>query len=229
MKKLICLITLLLCFLFTVSVVKAEEIENKEPTEEITEVETVETTEVDDTTEVEPTDQEINDEVEKIKEDAENKLKAWMDEKFNNANLTSWVLTIFNALTSTAFLTALLGVVVKYSKYKGKNTDVIIDEVKAQVGEYLKERFDNLSEVEIKKLIQALDDLKESNEVMMKVLVLAQDKTSQGKVALLDYLGSKTESKEVKEQAEQVKGKLENEEKEKQEAVEKIKEYKEIF
>ena len=72
----------------------------------------------------------------------------------------------------------------------------------------LKENFDKLSAKEISKITKAITELEKSNETIMKVLVLMQDNTAKGKAALIEYLGSKTESEEVKQAVEVVNEKL---------------------
>jgi len=153
-------------------------------------------------------------------------VKAWLNQHLDKqmvANIITWC-------SEAGVLTGLLGIYIKYRKFKYKTLEDLVNLVKAEVGKYLTEAFNNLSEEKIKKLEGAVETLEQSNETMMKVLVLMQDSTKAGKVALLDFLGSKTNSKEVKEAAEEVTKELE-EQKVKEDAVkEAVKEdYEKIF
>ncbi len=153
-------------------------------------------------------------------------VKAWLGQHLDKqmvANIITWC-------SEAGVLTGLLGIYIKYRKFKYKTLEDLVNLVKAEVGKYLTEAFNNLSEEKIKKLECAVETLEQSNETMMKVLVLMQDSTKAGKVALLDFLGSKTNSKEIKEAAEEVTKELE-EQKVKEDAVkEAVKEdYEKIF
>lgn len=166
----------------------------------------------------------VEEETEESK--ALDEVKAWLGQHLDKqmvANIITWC-------SEAGVLTGLLGIYIKYRKFKYKTLEDLVNLVKAEVGKYLTEAFNNLSEEKIKKLEGAVETLEQSNETMMKVLVLMQDSTKAGKVALLDFLGSKTNSKEIKEAAEEVTKELE-EQKVKEDAVkEAVKEdYEKIF
>lgn len=133
-------------------------------------------------------------------------------------------------LVDAGVLSGMFVVWLKYRKYKHNTVEEILGAVKAEVGDYTKQTIDSLSEEEIKKIIDKVGDLENSIEVIMKVLVLMQNNTPEGKVALLDYLGSKTNNKEVKEQAVEEKTKIEEKIKKDDEVREKVAgDYEEIF
>lgn len=133
-------------------------------------------------------------------------------------------------LVDAGVLSGMFVVWLKYRKYKHNTVEEVIGAVKAEVGDYTKQAIDSLSEEEIKKIIDKVGDLENSIEVIMKVLVLMQNNTPEGKVALLDYLGSKTNNKEVKEQAVEEKAKIEEKIKKDDEVREKVAgDYEEIF
>ena len=137
---------------------------------------------------------------------------------------------IISWLTDAGVLASLFVVYLKYRKYKKNTVEEVISAVKKEIGDYLTENFEKLSQDEIDKVKQAIKSLESSNEVIMKVLVLMQDNTAKGKTALIDYLGSKTESDEVKQATEDVKETLEQQEEIREEAFEKVeKDYQEIF
>lgn len=153
-------------------------------------------------------------------------IKAFMSKYIDSAlvaNIITW-------LTETGIMSALVVVWAKYSKYKSKTVDEMIDVFKNEIDGYLKESFDKLSEGEIKNIINNIDKLEESNETIMKVLVLMQDTSTKGKAALIDFLGSKTSSKEIKEASEEVAKALEKEQEKADEINSAVAgEYKEIF
>lgn len=172
--------------------------------------------------EVEPVEVETEPTLDDFKLEVENYLSQYMEE--------SMVAKIITWLIDAGVLTALFAVYLKYRKYKHTTIEDLLTQFKDKMGVWLKENFDKLSAEEIAKLENAIDNLEKSNETIMKVLVLSQDNTAKGKAALIEYLGSKTDSKEVKEAATQVTETLEEQEKVKNEVNEKVAgEYKEIF
>jgi len=160
-----------------------------------------ESSEVSVVVEEEPTSEEMTEEEKAALEE----VKGWLSQHFDSqmvANIITWV-------SEAGVLVGLLGVYVKYRKWKYKTVGDIVDLVKAEVGKYLSANFDKLSEEKLLSMINAIDDLEKSNEIIMKVLVLMQDNTKKGKIALLDFLGSKTTNEEVKVTAEELSKDLE--------------------
>ena len=94
----------------------------------------------------------------------------------------------------------------------------------------MQEYFNKMSDVEVKKLTDSISDLENSIETVMKVLVLMQDNTAKGKATLLEYLGTKTENKEVKQLTQEVNDTIAEQEQAKKEIKEKVKDdYQNIF
>jgi len=125
---------------------------------------------------------------------------------------------------------ALVGIYIKYRKGKVKTLEDVAKLLEKLVADYIKANFEKLSEEQIKAIKEGLDKVTESNETIMKVLVLMQDSTSKGKVALLDFLGSKTNNKEVKNAAEEVTKEIEKQDEKKEEVNKAVEgEYKDIF
>ena len=153
-------------------------------------------------------------------------VKAWLNQHMDKqmvANIVTWV-------SEAGVLTGLLGVYIKYRKFKYKTLEDLVNLVKSEVGKYLSENFEKLSIEKLEKLESEVETLEQSNETMMKVLVLMQDSTKAGKIALLDFLGSKTNSKEVKEAAEEVQADLEEKQAKDNEVKEMVKDdYEKIF
>ena len=113
---------------------------------------------------------------------------------------------------NSGLLISLFGVFLKYRKYKSKSSNEISDEV----NKALNEKFQNLSkdllEENADTILKALDKFSKDVETIKKALVLAQDKTSEGKKALLELL-SENNNAEIKKVADKVKEKIENEQK----------------
>lgn len=133
-------------------------------------------------------------------------------------------------LVDAGVLSGMFVVWLKYRKYKHNTVEEVIGAVKSEVGEYTKNAINSLSEKEIKSIVDKVADLENATETIMKVLVLMQDTTPEGKVALLDYLGSKTNNKEIQEQAKAEKNKIENQIEKDDEIRKKVADdYEEIF
>ena len=125
----------------------------------------------------------------------------------------SMVVKIITWMIDAGVLTALFAVYLKYRKYKHTTIEDLTKQFGDKVGVWLKENFDKLSAEQIDKIKQSVDDLEKSNETIMKVLVLMQDNTAKGKAALIEYLGSKTDSPEIKQAVTDVSNTLEEQEK----------------
>lgn len=124
---------------------------------------------------------------------------------------------------------ALIAVAIKYGKFKNGVAKEVIDAVKKENGSAVKEELVKQKD-DFAKLADSLKEVKLANETIMKVLVLMQDNSTKGKSALIDFLGSKTESKEIKETVEVVNAKLEEQAKVEEEVLEQVsKDYEEIF
>lgn len=174
-----------------------------------------ETPEVVEEEEVEPT-------LDDFKLEVENWLSQYMEE--------SLVVKIITWLIDAGVLSALFVVYLKYRKYKHTTIEDLTKQFGDKIGVWLKENFDKLSEEQLDTINKNINDLEKSNETIMKVLVLMQDNTAKGKAALIEYLGSKTESQEVKNAVDEVNVALEEQEKVKAEVVDKVSgDYEEIF
>lgn len=202
MKKLVLFLIICVAFIFGAYQIKADE---EEPVSE------------------EPTTEETD-------EMTEEEFKLAIEDYLSQYIERDTVQKIIGWLTDAGVLASLFVVYLKYRKYKKNTVEEVIGAVKKEIGDYLTKNFEKLSQDEIDKVKQAIKSLESSNEVIMKVLVLMQDNTAKGKTALIDYLGSKTESDEVKQATEDVKETLEQQEEIREEAFEKVeKDYQEIF
>jgi len=168
----------------------------------------------------------VEEEKEPTIDDFKAEVQAWLEQYMEE----SMVVKIINWLADIGVLSALFVVYLKYRKYKHTTIEDLTKQFGDKVGVWLKENFDKLSEEQISQIKDSVAKLEESNETMMKVLVLMQDNTAKGKAALIEFLGSKTESQEVKEAVKDVNEKLEEQEKITKEIKDKVSgDYEEIF
>ena len=217
MKKIILLLTICLMFLMPFKKIKAEEVAVEPETEVVEEQAVVEVSNQDSNEVIDSkTAQEIATAI------AEKYLGEYMDKQL----IADLVAVVFGLLGYAGLFVTNF----KFKKYKKTTSDDVTDAVKKETGDYLLKSFDKLAKDTITPLLKDNEELKKGFETIMKVLVLMQDSTPKGKIALLDYLGTKTYSEEVKEQIEETTEVIESQEEIKAEITEKVKdEYKEIF
>lgn len=208
MKKVLWLFTiiaLLGCMFVLPSVkVKAEEVEQPETSE---------------TQEVNELDKEL------IKEYIVEVVDKYLGKYFDKQTISLIASLVLFAISNVG----LLSISIAYNKYKKGNVDLFMNALAKDDGKHLTAFVETLKAQndELKKEIKTLKD---GYETMMKVFVLSQDKSAEGKVVMLEYIGKHTENKEVQEKAQEISGELEKEVEVKQEVNEKVKdEYQEIF
>lgn len=148
---------------------------------------------------------------EKIREFFEQYLSADMV-----ANIINWAI-------DSGLLIALFGVYLKYRKYKSLSSEEIAKKVDDRIKQELKESFEKLSEEQLQQLIDKVNSYEDVLNTLEKALILSQDKTAEGKKALLDLISEKTNSSEVKKEASNVKEKVVEEQKTIDEIQEKVK------
>lgn len=148
---------------------------------------------------------------EKIKEFFEQYMSADMV-----ANIINWAI-------DSGLLIALFGVYLKYRKYKSLSSEEIAKKVDDRIKQELKESFEKLSEKQLQQLIDKVNSYEDVLNTLEKALILSQDKTAEGKKALLDLISEKTNSSEVKKEASNVKEKVVEEQKTIDEIQEKVK------
>lgn len=127
------------------------------------------------------------------------------------------VLSIINWAIDVGLLTALFGVYLKYRKYKSMSSKEIAQETKTVVENAVKAKMQELTAVELEKIYKVVSNLEEGLKTTNKALVLAQDKTAEGKIALLNLISEKSSDSETKEKADEVKTKIVEEEETKEE------------
>lgn len=163
---------------------------------------------------------------EEVEKTITEKIENWASE------YVSWdyVSSIINWSIDTGLLSVIALLIVKTRKYKSMTGEEIVNLLKSQLIETLTTNFKEMSEEQLKQLILNIDKLNSDIEVMKKALVLAQDKTAEGKIALLNLIDGTTENKETKEAIDEQKEKIEKEEAKIEEVKSAVDgDYKEIF
>lgn len=155
----------------------------------------------------EPT--EPTEEPEITEEDLKTKVNDWLSQYVDQqlvSNIINWAI-------DTGLLGALFAVVVKYNKLKTKTVDDLIKEFENKLKKWFKEEFDKLSAEQIKKVIDGIENAENKMDCVMKAFVLMQDKTADGKIAMLDLIAKNTSNSEVVEIVEKEKDKVKEDQK----------------
>lgn len=147
-------------------------------------------------------------------------LKEWLLQFFDS-NLVGFVI---NWAIDAGLITIIAGIYFKYRKYKAKSSQEIASEVKQQISEILNASFKDLSSEQQEKIINVISKLNSEIETLKKALVLAQDKTAEGKIALLNLINETTKEVEVIKEVEKVKEKVIEENNKEKQVNEKVKE-----
>lgn len=160
------------------------------------------------------------EEQESAKEEIIGKLKDFAGEYINKQTLQA----IIQYAIDTGILSALAFVLVKYRKYKSKSSEEISKDVLNMVEKEAHKAIAELNKEQLESLNVKIEDVEKSLNTLTKVLILAQDKTAEGKKAVLDALIEASRSEEVKEIAESKKEEIAVEVKQEEEIKEAIKE-----
>lgn len=170
------------------------------------------------TTEETTTDSDIT--YEESEQEVIETLKEWLLQFFDS-NLVGFVI---NWAIDAGLITIIAGIYFKYRKYKAKSSQEIASEVKEQINEILNASFKDLSKEQQEKVVNVITKLNSEIETLKKALVLAQDKTAEGKIALLNLINETTKEVEVIKEVEKVKEKVIEENNKEKEINEKVKE-----
>lgn len=138
-------------------------------------------------------------------DDFKAEVEAWLSQYLEKDLLTQ----IISWAVDAGVLGGLFTVYLKYRKYKNKTIGQLVEEIKANVTKQMEDDFKNLSQEQQAKLINGIETLKKSNELVIKALVLAQSKTTENKLALLDLVGEANTDVEVKQAVESVRQEVE--------------------
>ena len=178
-----------------------------------TTTETTETTETT-TSESEITTSDIT--YEESEKDVIETLKEWLSQMFDS-NLVGFII---NWAIDAGLITIIAGIYFKYRKYKAKSSQEIASEVK----EVLKDCFKDLSKEEQKEIIEKIEKFEGDLDKLKKALVLAQDRTAEGKIALLNLINETSENKtDIKEASEKVETQIKKEVEKEKKVNEKVK------
>ena len=138
-------------------------------------------------------------------DDFKAEVEAWLSQYLEKDLLTQ----IISWAVDAGVLGGLFTVYLKYRKYKNKTIGQLVEEIKANVTKQMEDDFKNLSQEQQQKLINGIETLKKSNELVIKALVVAQSKTTENKLALLDLVGEANTDVEVKQAVESVRQEVE--------------------
>lgn len=138
-------------------------------------------------------------------DDFKAEVEAWLSQYLEKDLLTQ----IISWAVDAGVLGGLFTIYLKYRKYKNKTIGQLVEEIKANVTKQMEDDFKNLSQEQQQKLINGIETLKKSNELVIKALVLAQSKTTENKLALLDLVGEANTDVEVKQAVESVRQEVE--------------------
>lgn len=159
-----------------------------------------------------PTQEEVEETItQKIKEYAEKYLNAEMV-----ANVINWAI-------NSGLIVALATIYLRYRKYKSMSSKEICEEVKKEVLIALGDEFKKLSEEQQAGILKAIDELCKEMENMKKALVISNDKTYEGKLAMLKLMEETTKETETKEQIKKVETQVKEEQKKDEQVKETVK------
>lgn len=159
-----------------------------------------------------PTQEEVEETItQKIKEYAEKYLNAEMV-----ANVINWAI-------NSGLIVALATIYLRYRKYKSMSSKEICEEVKKEVLIALGDEFKKLSEEQQAGILKAIDELCKEMENMKKALVISNDKSYEGKLAMLKLMEETTKESDTKEQIKKVETQVKEEQKKDEQVKETVK------
>lgn len=145
-------------------------------------------------------------------------INAWLEQYLT----TDFIGQIINWAIDAGLITLVAGIYFKYRKYKAKSSEEIAKEVQNKITEILGSEFNKLSQEQINTILNRIDKFDDALKVFEQALVLAQDKTSEGKKALIEIITKNTKSEETKEVASKVETKIIEEQKQVENAKQEI-------
>ena len=156
---------------------------------------------------------------EEIEKTITEKIKSYA-EKYLNAEM---VANVINWAINSGLIVALATIYLKYRKYKSMSSKEICEEVKKEVLIALGDEFKKLSEEQQAGILKAIDELCKEMENMKKALVISNDKTYEGKLAMLKLMEETTKETETKEQIKKVETQVKEEQKKDEQVKETVK------
>lgn len=155
---------------------------------------------------------------EEIEETMKNKLTEWLNTYLDSemvARIITWV-------TQGGLITFCAATYLKYRKYKATTLEDVTKLVHDKIVEELSKNFKDLDQEMVKKLTKEMSEVVLKIDNMMKALALAQDKTAEGKIALLNLISDTTDKEEVKAITVEVKEEIQKEQKVENQVKEKV-------
>lgn len=159
-------------------------------------------------------------------EDIKGEIDAYIEDNVHNEQVKSLISLGLNGVKAVA----LVMIYILYRKGKSNNAENNKKDIKSILKDFTSDEFKEYGKEMIQPLHDAIDKLEKSTDTIMKVLVLMQDQTANGKIALIDFLGSKTDNEEVKKSVQLVKEAVEEVKAMQEKVNDEVKgEYKELF
>lgn len=143
----------------------------------------------------------VETEEEMTEEQFTEKVKEFLGQYLNENIVVEIITWAYN----TGLITVLMTLYVKSRKFKGKTTEEIQKAVQDEVKTQITYGFKTMSVEHLQAIYNRMGELEHGMQIMMKALVLAQDKTAEGRIALLNLITEKTNNAEITAVAEQVK------------------------
>lgn len=171
-------------------------------------------------------DEVIETETETSFEDIKGEIDTYIEDNVHNEQVKSLISLGLNGVEAVA----LVIIYILYRKGKSNNAENNKKDIKSILKDFTSDEFKEYGKEMIQPLHDAIDKLEKSTDTIMKVLVLMQDQTANGKIALIDFLGSKTDNEEVKKSVQLVKEAVEEVKAMQEKVNSEVKgEYKELF
>lgn len=152
-------------------------------------------------------------------------------EKFLGKYLeNSLVVKIITWVIDAGVLTALVGIYIKYRRNKNKTIEDVIEECKNQLKDAASSEFAGQIDPKILEITQTVAKLTEKLNATLQALALSQDKSANGKIAMLNLISKAADAdQETQEILEDIKETVEEEVAAVEEITEKVAdEYQEV-
>lgn len=184
------------------------------------------------TEEIPETDTDITIEAEVDEEKLTEQVTQIISDFLGNYLQESFVAQIISWLIDVGALGALVGIFLKYRKYKHTTLEDITklagETIKNQLGESFKDMDGNTAKL-IGEMFVAIGTLSAKMDNLIQAFALSQDKSAEGKIAMLQIVQGTTEDKNLNDKIEEMKTEITTTEEAIQEVEEKVQgEYKDI-
>lgn len=142
----------------------------------------------------------------------------------------SLVAKIITWLVDAGVLAALVGIYIRYRKVKNKTIEDVINEAKAQLKEAASTQFAGEMDPKIAEVTETVVELTKKLNATLQALALSQDKTAEGKIAMLNLISKAAEAdEETQEILDDIKADIIEEAEQVEEITDKVQDdYKEV-